>query len=357
MAPNVTSVPTGVLYENETLEGPESLQSSESTKTKTEYRRRLVWVNIVIFTFLHIAAVYGAYLTFTSAKLYTTLLAFVLYQCTGLGITAGAHRLWAHRAYKATWQLRLILMLFNTMAFQNSVIEWARDHRVHHKYSETDADPHNAKRGFFFAHVGWLLCKKHPDVSSKGKGIDLSDLEQDPILRFQETHYAYFMPFMCFILPTVIPVYMWNESWSNAFFVSTVFRYVFTLNMTWLVNSAAHLFGNKPYDRFINPAQNKMVSMMALGEGWHNYHHVFPWDYKTAELGNYRFNITTAFIDFFAKIGWAYDLKRVSTDIIKKRVERTGDGTHELWGWGDKDQSPEERNGAILIYPKEEKEQ
>lgn len=88
---------------------------------------------------------------------------------------------------------------------------------------------------------------------------------------------------------------------------------------------------------------------MALGEGWHNYHHVFPWDYKTAELGNYAFNFTTAFIDFFARIGWAYDLKTVSTDMIKKRVARTGDGSHEIWGWGDKDQTNEDKEATIIL--------
>lgn len=109
----------------------------------------------------------------------------VLYLSSGLGITAGAHRLWAHRSYKATFALKVLLTTFNTIAFQDCAIHWARDHRVHHKYSETDADPHNATRGFFFSHVGWLLCKKHPEVISKGKGIDLSDLENDPVLRFQ----------------------------------------------------------------------------------------------------------------------------------------------------------------------------
>lgn len=71
---------------------------------------------------------------------------------------------------------------------QNAAIDWAKDHRVHHKYSETDADPHNAKRGFFFSHVGWLLCRKHPEVKEKGKTIDLSDLESDPILAFQKKY-------------------------------------------------------------------------------------------------------------------------------------------------------------------------
>lgn len=73
-----------------------------------------------------------------------------------------------------------------SIIFQNHVYEWARDHRVHHKYSETDADPHNATRGFFFSHVGWLLVRKHPDVKEKGKAIDMSDLSADPLVMFQK---------------------------------------------------------------------------------------------------------------------------------------------------------------------------
>lgn len=90
--------------------------------------------------------------------------------------------------------------------------------------------------------------------------------------------------------------------------------------------------------------------MLALGEGWHNYHHVFPWDYKAAELGDYRFNLTTAFIDFFAIIGWAYDLKTVSADTLRKRVERTGAVDDQLpWGWDDKDLPQSDREAATII--------
>lgn len=350
MPPDVTSAPTGVLFEGESIEDIRSSKVKGPTEKDDTFKTHIVWRNVIIFAYLHLGALYGLYLILTSAKLATFLFAFFLYQCTGIGITAGAHRLWAHKSYKATWQLRLLLTIFNTMAFQDAAIDWARDHRVHHKYSETDADPHNAKRGFFFAHVGWLLCRKHPEVKNKGRGIDMSDLQNDPILAFQKKYYFILMPLLCFIIPTVVPVMYWNETWTNAFFIAAVLRYTFTLNMTWLVNSAAHLFGNQPYDKYINPAENKGVAIMALGEGWHNYHHVFPWDYKTAELGNYRYNFTTAFIDFFAKIGWAYDLKSVSTDMVKKRVERTGDGSHELWGWGDKDQPSEEREEAIVTH-------
>uniref|UniRef100_A0A6M2DZW5 Putative fatty acid desaturase n=1 Tax=Xenopsylla cheopis TaxID=163159 RepID=A0A6M2DZW5_XENCH len=289
----------------------------------------------------------------TSAMWTTCAFALFLYTLSGLGITAGAHRLWAHRSYKAKLPLRILLAAMNTLAFQDCAMHWARDHRVHHKYSETDADPHNATRGFFFSHIGWLLCRKHPDVIEKGKKLDISDLQADPVLRFQKKYYMTLMPLTCFVVPTLIPVYCWGETWANAWFVSTLFRYTFILNVTWLVNSAAHKWGDKPYDREISPSENPSVAMFALGEGWHNYHHTFPWDYKTAELGNYRMNMTTAFIDFFAKIGWAYDLKTVSDEIIKKRVERTGDGSHNLWGWGDKEQPREEIENAIRINKKD----
>lgn len=91
------------------------------------------------------------------------------------------------------------------------------------------------------------------------------------------------------------------------------------------------------------------------------YFQVFPWDYKTAELGNYRMNFTTAFIDFFAKIGWAYDLKTVSHEMIQRRIERTGDGTHahsadskseHLWGYGDPNQDAEEKNMIPILNKK-----
>ena len=70
--------------------------------------------------------------------------------------------------------------------FQNTIMEWVRDHRVHHKFTETDADPHNVKRGFFFAHVGWLMQKKHPEVLRQGRKVDLSDVLSDPVVQWHE---------------------------------------------------------------------------------------------------------------------------------------------------------------------------
>lgn len=137
------------------------------------------------------------------------------------------------------------------------------------------------------------------------------------------------MLLLCFVLPTFIPVIFFNESFVVALHAN-IFRYVWVLNSTWSVNSAAHIWGMKPFNKESTSAENAYVSHFALGEGWHNYHHTFPWDYKTAELGKYTLNWTTAFIDFFARIGWAYDLKTVSNAIIRNRVLKTGDGSHKF---------------------------
>lgn len=74
------------------------------------------------------------------------------------------------------------------LSIQDDIYKWSRDHRVHHKYSETSADPHNAMRGFFFSHMGWLMVRKHPDVIEKGKKLDLSDLKADGIVMFQRRY-------------------------------------------------------------------------------------------------------------------------------------------------------------------------
>lgn len=122
-------------------------------------------------------------------------------------------------------------------------------------------------------------------------------------------------------------MFFWGESFYVALYVSCLLRYCFTLNMTWLVNSAAHKWGNRPYDVNINPRENLGVVLGAIGEGFHNYHHTFPWDYSTSEFG-WRYNLTTMFIDAFAALGLAYDLRTPSRAIILKRVLRTGDGSH-----------------------------
>lgn len=120
---------------------------------------------------------------------------------------------------------------------------------MHHKFCDTNADPHNARRGFFFSHMGWLLCKKHPDVKKFGVKVDMSDLEADPHIMFQHKYYLRLMFVVSIIIPTLIPWLCWGETFKASFFLGSVYRYILSLHITWLINSAAHMYGMKPFDK------------------------------------------------------------------------------------------------------------
>jgi stearoyl-CoA desaturase (delta-9 desaturase) len=342
---------------------------------KKEFKPKLAWFNIIAFIYMHLTSIYLLYETcvhFVSmipCYIFGILIGFC---STVFGIVIGAHRMWAHKAFKARWPTRLFLAFWQTMAGQNSIYEWCRDHRVHHKFSDTDADPHNINNGFFFSHMGWLCREKHPDVREKGKTVLMDDLAKDWIIKYQKKYYTLLYLAIAHILPTLGFHYICGQSlpfsWS-----ASIFRYVITLHITWTTNSFAHYKGDKPYDKNIRPCDVKLLGWIGGGEGWHNFHHAFPWDYKLSEHVQTELKYAWKFIEFFAKIGQAYDLKTVSQEMIKKRVLRTGDGTHpysimnqnnneinddvntdidekSVWGWDDQHISNKNKNATIISH-------
>jgi stearoyl-CoA desaturase (delta-9 desaturase) len=265
----------------------------------------------------------------------TLVFAFLLWPLSGFGITVGVHRLWAHRSYEANILVRTFLMLCNSVANQGSIYHWSRDHRTHHKYSETKADPHNATRGFFFAHMGWLFVKKYRAVVEAGSGLNVDDLKADPVVMFQKKADPWFALFMCFVLPALTAKAMWGETFWNGFFVAGALRYLCVLHFTWCVNSLAHLYGDRPYDENSNPAENWFVSVVAVGEGWHNWHHKYPYDYAASEFGiSSQWNPSKLFIDTMAKTGMVWGRKRATKAwaIAQTRAAAKGEGTKKFAG-------------------------
>ncbi|XP_058812887.1 stearoyl-CoA desaturase 5-like [Topomyia yanbarensis] len=304
------------------------LQDQLADKFGWKFGAEIKWKNVGLIGGLHLATALLFFVYVQQSTPKTWLWGFVVGGFAGFGVTAGAHRLWTHRAYKAKLPLRIILMICFCMSGQNSLYEWIRDHRIHHKYSETDADPHNSNRGFFYAHVGWLMLRKHPECIKKGRLIDMTDVMADPVIRFHQKYFPLLKGLFTYFIPSMIPWYFFGEDFMLSFLANCLLRNTLTLNFTWLVNSAAHMYGHRPYDNRIRPVENKYISIVAMGEGWHNYHHVFPWDYKAAELGDYRFNVTTFWLDLFSRIGWAYDLKEPSKELVQRTVNKYGDGTY-----------------------------
>lgn len=282
------------------------------------------WPMGIYITIVHVVAFMGI-LTIPKCSADTLIWAFVLWPISGFGITVGVHRLWSHRSYEAHFIVRAILMLCNSVANQGSIFHWARDHRVHHKYSETDADPHNATRGFFFAHMGWLFVKKHPAVIKAGRELDFSDLKEDSLVMFQKKLDPWFTLYMCFVMPAQVAT-LWGEDFWNGFYVAGGLRYCVVLHFTWLVNSAAHLYGDHPYDVLSYPAENPFVSFCSVGEGWHNWHHKYPFDYAASEFGvSSQFNPSKLLIDIFAALGLVWGRKRGSNSWALGKARRDRD--------------------------------
>jgi stearoyl-CoA desaturase (delta-9 desaturase) len=272
-------------------------------------------------TVVHVLALWACTLL-PGAHLKTVAWAALLWPISGFGITGGAHRLWAHKAYKAKLPFRFATMVANSIANQGTIYHWVRDHRTHHLHSETDADPHNALRGFTFAHVGWLYLKKRNAVYEAGNKVDMSDIKADPVCALQKKLDPVWNMFWCFLFPAIVATAGWGESFGTGVLIAGFLRYAVVLHFTWLVNSAAHLFGDRPYDEGSNPSENFTVAVASLGEGWHNWHHKYAFDYAASEYGvGLQFNPTKLIIDAGWLVGQTYDHKR-ATGIWEREVKR-----------------------------------
>ncbi|KAF9465895.1 delta 9-fatty acid desaturase protein [Collybia nuda] len=268
------------------------------------------WFNLAILTITPAIAVYGLVL---APRLRGTITFAVLYYVFSmLGITAGYHRLWSHRSYNASSFLQIGLILGGTSAVQGSCYWWARAHRSHHRHTDTDLDPYDANRGLFWTHIGWMIFKS--DLRS-GRA-DISDLRKDPLIQWQHRWYFYLAFFFGYILPTIVPGLLWKD-WLGGFCFSGALRLTIAHHSTFCINSIAHYLGSSPYDDVFTPRDHLLSALLTMGEGYHNFHHQFPMDYRNAFLW-YQYDPTKWFIAICNKIGLASQLRVFPTNEIVK---------------------------------------
>ena len=271
----------------------------------------LHYQNIIYIGLHHILAIYALQHLATHFSWIFLRDIIVFAWLSGLfGITAGAHRLWSHRSYKAALPVRIVFMLANCTAHQGSIVHWVRDHRLHHKFSDTEWDPHSIQKGFFYAHMGWLFVRKSAEAKQKGTEISMTDIYQDPVCVFQHKYYLQLAHLFCFGLPTLYG-WMYYGSAVQGYLYLGVLRWILLLHSTWCVNSVAHKWGTRPYNPNIPPVESSITSVLAVGEGWHNYHHVYPYDYRASEFGWWtKWNPTSFVLDSLALVGLVWDRKR-----------------------------------------------
>ncbi|KAK0490960.1 delta9-fatty acid desaturase [Armillaria novae-zelandiae] len=272
--------------------------------------REVQWISFFALTLIPIASIYGAMTT--TLRLPTFLFAFAYYFYTGLSITAGYHRLWAHRSYNAAVPLQLFLALGGCGAVQGSVKWWSRGHRAHHRFTDTDLDPYNALRGFFYSHVGWMLVKPRRKI---GKA-DVSDLGKSLVLRWQHQNYVWLLFVMAFGVPTAVAHFGWGDARGGLVYAGII-RLLVVHHSTFCVNSLAHWIGETPFDDKRTPKNHVLTAIVTVGEGYHNFHHQFPTDYRNA-IKWYQYDPTKWFIWLMGQAGLAWQLKTFPTNEIRK---------------------------------------
>jgi len=277
----------------------------------TDEHRAIDWLNTLFIASAHVAAL-GAliYSLIVGIRWENVLLAAVWFLAAGLSITGGYHRLFSHKTYRAAWLLRLPYLLFGAAAVQNSVINWSSDHRRHHADTDHDEDPYNSLKGFWWSHVGWVLYK------DPLRDLDnVKDLAADPLVAFQHKYYIPLVVLMVGVVPAAIGM-MWGDP-LGAFLWAGLIRLVLQYHSTFSINSLAHMFGRRPYNSAISARDNGIVALITLGEGYHNFHHQFPGDYRNG-VRAWHFDPTKWIVKSLSWVRITRDLRKVSQQTIER---------------------------------------
>lgn len=237
----------------------------------------------------------------------------VLLYANGLAITTGYHRLWSHKTYDAHWTVRLVLMLFGSMALQNSVLHWAANHRMHHQHvDDNERDPYSAGRGLWFSHIGWML-RSYP--SGEADLDTVRDLQKDPIVAFQHRHYLKIALGLNVGLPLALG-WLHGDLW-GVFLLAGVLRLVVSHHFTFLINSAAHAFGRQPYSDEHSARDNGWLAFLTYGEGYHNFHHQFAHDFRNG-IRWWQWDPSKWIIRSLSWVGLTRKLKRTPDVVIQR---------------------------------------
>lgn len=240
---------------------------------------RINWTNssFLISTAVITCTAVPLYLWHYGVDAFQLAMFFTFFIATGLSITLGYHRLFAHVAFQARWPVRLATLIFGAAAFENCALAWVSDHRRHHKHVDHDEDPYDISKGFWHAHIGWILFKLDP----KPPWDNVADLNKDRLVLWQQRFYVPIAVGVGFVLPAMLG-YLHN-GWLGAlggFLLAGVARVTAVQHMTFFINSLCHTIGSQPYSNKCSARDSWIMAIFTFGEGYHNYHHEFQHDYR-----------------------------------------------------------------------------
>jgi stearoyl-CoA desaturase (Delta-9 desaturase) len=253
-----------------------------------------------------------AYICYFGIDWFQIALFFVMFCASGFSITLGYHRLYSHLTFQAHWIVRLLTLIFGAAAFENSVLLWACEHRIHHKHVDHDEDPYCISRGFFHAHMGWLMFKLNPLPPFD----NVADLQKDPLVRWQHRYIHWIAVSVAFAFPAILGL-AWGGwvSALGAFLIAGMARVVAVQHCTFCINSLCHYMGKRPYSSRCSARDSWLMAIVTFGEGYHNYHHKFQFDYRNG-VRPWQIDPTKWIIWTLSKLGLVSKLRRVPTEKI-----------------------------------------
>lgn len=237
-------------------------------------------------------------------------LAVALYFARMFFVTAAMHRYFAHRTFKTSRFFQFILALGATTTVQKGVLWWAAHHRQHHRASDQEGDVHSPRvGGFWWSHVGWILCADHKAT----RWNDIRDMAKYPELRWLNRHYLVPVVAMAIIL---FAVGGWHALlWG--FFVSTTLLW----HGTFTINSLSHIVGRRRYETEDDSKNNWVLAILTMGEGWHNNHHYYM---NSTNQGFFWWEVDLSYMILraLAAVGIVWDLRKPPKHILEARPKR-----------------------------------
>ena len=286
--------------------------------------RKKDWVRIAFFVLSPVVGILGtaAWALTHGVAWWQPALFFVLYACVGVSVTAGYHRLFAHRTYECHPAVQAYYLFFGAMALQNSILNWASDHRLHHRYVDHDWDPYNIQRGGWWAHIVWIFYKSPADRTFE----DVPDLQKNPLVRLQYRFSNLIGIGFGLGIPTLIG-WAFGDPLGGLLWGGFL-RVVVIHHTTFFVNSIAHLYGTRPYTEENSARDNPWVALVTNGEGYHNFHHRFPTDFRNG-LRWYQWDPSKWWIRGLAALRLARRLRRTPALVIERSRLQTAMGRAE----------------------------
>ena len=266
------------------------------------------WIFVITFAIFHLAAL-AALFCFRWSALIAFAVVWVLAQNVGIGM--GYHRLLTHRGYATPKWLEYCITTFGTLALQGGPIYWVSVHRMHHRYTDKEGDPHSPRDGKWWSHMGWILNGSLRNQTKELKRYT-PDLARD-------SYYVWLSKYHWIPL-TVVGITLFAFGGWSWLLWGAVLPATIGFHVTWMVNSVTHLWGTRRFSTNDDSRNNFWVALVTGGEGWHNNHHAFPVSARHG-LAWYEIDVNYYGILLLQKLGLASHVKTASLNLAKE--ERT----------------------------------